>query len=44
MVPDRSVTAPERSNLISAPSKLGAAARSIVFERPMPRSRPRLRA
>jgi hypothetical protein len=35
---------PPRSKRISAPSVLGAAARSMVLEMPMPRSLPRFRA
>ena len=42
-LPANSVAAPDLSNRISAPSKPCAAARSMVLERPMPRSLPRLR-
>ena len=41
--PEKIVTAPERSKRISAPSKPAAAARSMVLDRPKPRSLPRLR-
>ena len=40
--PENSVTVPPRSKRISAPSVLGAAARSMVLDMPMPRSLPRL--
>ena len=41
--PHSSVAVPPRSKRISAASKPPAAARSIVFEKPKPRSRPRAR-
>jgi hypothetical protein len=41
--PENNVMVPPRSKRISAPSVLGAAARSIVFDMPIPRSFPRLR-
>ncbi len=43
-LPENSVTAPDLSNRISAPSKPCAAARSMVLDMPSPRSLPRLRA
>ena len=41
MEPEKIDTVPPRSKRISAPSKLGAAARSIVLDMPSPRSLPR---
>ena len=40
MLPEKICTVPPRSKRISAPSKLAAAARSMVFDMPRPRSLP----
>src|ERR1700734_4101043 len=43
MLPEKIDTEPVRSNLISAPSRPAAAERSMVLEKPKPRSLPCLR-
>ena len=40
MLPEKICTVPPRSKRISAPSKLAAAARSMVLDMPSPRSLP----